>query len=121
MIFILILLLALSIILLSNKNIENLDNCNIPPIKGSTQTEMSNSHQLNKLQQQFNNLDGYLRKQVGTNTAQIDSINSNIKGVGDLNERVTELGNIINTTHLSIQNLNEQINKTIIKIENERN
>ena len=58
------------------KNNEGLDNCDTPPIKGSTSTDITNSHQISTLQQQLSDLDSHLRQQVSTNTAQINNIDT---------------------------------------------
>jgi hypothetical protein len=106
---ILILLLILLLILRFLKNIECLDNCDTPPIKGSTTTDITNTHQIATLQQQVTDLDSHLRQQVFTNTAQINNINNNIQGLNDLRQIVADLSSSIQTTEKGITQLGQQL------------
>jgi len=113
MIYIIILLLTLSLMLFLYtslfNNIEGLDDCNTPPIKGSTSTDITNSHQISTLQQQVSDLDSYLRQQVSTNTADINNINTNIQDLSSLRQIVANLSSSIKTTEKAIQQLQQQL------------
>lgn len=111
MICILLLLLSLSLILFLYNKREGLDNCNSPPIKGSTAGEITNSSEITSLKKQINNLDTSLREQVATNTGKINNITSNIKGLGDLRQIVVGLSDTIKKTEKGIQNIKQQIQK----------
>lgn len=123
MITILLLLLILSLLLFLCspffKNNEGLDNCNTPPIKGSTSTDITNSHQIATLQQQLSDLDSHLRQQVSTNTAQINSINTNIKGLNDLRQIVANLSSSIKTTEVGIQQIGQQLQSQANSVANQ--
>jgi len=106
---ILILLFILFLFLHFLKNIEGLDNCDSPPIKGSTSTDITNTHQIATLQQQVTDLDSNLRQQVFINTAQINNINSNIQGLSDLRQTVADLSSSIQTTEQGITQLGQQL------------
>jgi hypothetical protein len=108
MISVLVLLLLLSLILFLYNQREGLDNCDTPPIKGSTAGEIVNKNQITNLQKQINDLDSHLRQQVATNTGQINNINSNIKGLGNLRQVVSGLSQTIKITLNAIQNLGQQ-------------
>jgi hypothetical protein len=101
------------------KNNEGLDNCDTPPIKGSTSTDITNSHQISTLQQQLSDLDSHLRQQVSTNTAQINNIDTNIKGLNELRQIVANLSSSIKTTELGIQQLGQQLQSQANSVANQ--
>ena len=115
-IFILI-LLSSTLFLFSKR--EGLDNCDSKPIEGSTEGEITNSNEISNLQNQVNNLDSELRQKVATNTAKIDNINSNIKGLGDLRQIVSGLNVKINQTQETINNLKKKFQEQSSKIANQ--
>jgi len=123
MICILIILLTLSLILFLStslfKNIESLDNCDTPPIKGSTSTDITNSQLISTLQKQISDLDSHLRQQVSTNTAQINNINTNIKGLNDLRQIVASLSSSIKTSEQGIQQLGQQLQSQANSVANQ--
>jgi len=123
MINIILFLITLSIILYCCstllKNNEGLDNCDAPPIKGSTSTDITNSHQIATLQQQVSELDSHLRQQVSTNTAQINNIDTNIKGLNELRQIVADLSSSIKTTELGIQQLGQQLQSQANSVANQ--
>jgi len=120
---IIILLIALSTILFFCstffKKRESLDNCDTPPIKGSTSTDITNSNQISTLQQQISDLDSHLRQQVNTNTAQINNINTNIKGLNELRQIVANLSSSIKTTEVGIQQLGQQLQSQANSVANQ--
>lgn len=115
-IFILI-LLSSTLFLFSKR--EGLDNCDSKPIQGSTEGEITNSNEISNLQNQVNNLDSDLRQNVATNTAKIDNINNNIKGLGDLRQIVSGLNVKINQTQETINNLKKKFQEQSSKIANQ--
>lgn len=115
MISILILLLLLSFILFLFNKREGLENCNSPPIKGSTVGEITNSKQISNLQKQINDLDSHLRQQIATNTGQINNINANIKGFGNLRQVVSGLSDTIKKTEGAIKKIQKQLETKSIK------
>lgn len=123
MLCIILSLLTLSLILFLStslfNNIEGLDDCNTPPIKGSTSTDITNSHQISTLQQQVSDLDSHLRQQVSTNTAQINNINTNIQGLSSLRQIVASLSSSIKTTEVGIQQLGQQLQSQANSVANQ--
>ena len=119
MISILFLLLLLSLILFLYNEREGLENCDTPPIKGSTAGEITNRNQISNLQKQMNDLDSHLRQQVATNTAQINNINTNIKGLGNLRQVVAGLSQTIQITLDAIQNLGQQFQQQSSNVANQ--
>jgi hypothetical protein len=102
---IILLLLLLSLLLYSFTKKEGLDNCDSPPIKGSTSTDITNSHQISKLQTQINSLDSDLRKQVAANTANINNLNKNVENMGNLRQILANLTLSIKKSESAIQQL----------------
>jgi len=110
-ILLLILILILILLICSQfiQNIEYLDNCDAPPIKGSTSTDITNSNEIATLQQQVSDLDSHLRQQVYINTSQINTINSNIQDLNSLRQTVADLSLSIKNTEQGIQKLRQYL------------
>ena len=111
MISIICILLFLSLILFLYREREGLENCNDPPIRGSTAGEIKNSNQISSLQNQVNSLDSSLRQQVATNTGTLNNLTADLKDLGGLRQTVAGLSVIINLTNNAIQQLKQQMSK----------
>ena len=67
----------------------------------------------------MSDLDSHLRQQVSTNTAQINNIDTNIKGLNELRQIVANLSSSIKTTELGIQQLGQQLQSQANSVANQ--